>query len=119
MDIDSLSNHTDFEVIETMDEKNPYPPTLTIDWAIDMKWIINLKSRRMKFKKKSLHVVVLLDPVQRERYTKPVHDEGSDCKLDFFYQITTQLSNQMQSLNNRKPSWECDSIYTMDSKEEA
>lgn len=42
----------------------------------------------MTFEKKSLWVVVLLDPVEGERYTKPVRKEESNDELDFIYQIT-------------------------------
>jgi len=73
----------------------------------------------MTFEKKSLRVVVPLDLAEGERYTEPVRDEGSDDKLDCIYQITMQGSDQMQSIDNRRPSWECDSIRTVDSKEEA
>jgi len=41
VDIDSVSTQTDFEVIEIVDNSNPYPTLLGIDWATDMKGIIN------------------------------------------------------------------------------
>lgn len=62
VDIDGMSTETDFEVIEIMDEHSPYPMLLGIDWAIDMYGVIKLKQRKMIFEKKSLWVVVPLDP---------------------------------------------------------
>lgn len=43
VDLDGVSTRTDFEVVEMVDEKSPYPTLLGIDWAIDMNGIINLK----------------------------------------------------------------------------
>ena len=52
----------DFEVIEIVDDNNPYPMLLRIDWATNMNRLINLKKRKMIFEKKSLHVIVPLNP---------------------------------------------------------
>lgn len=119
MGIDDISTQTDFEVLEFVDDKNPYPALLRIDWATKMKGILNLKICKMKFEQKSLQVVVLLDPAKGERYTKLVHNKESGDELDCIYQIIMQEPDQMQSIDNRRTSWECESIYTMDSEEEA
>ena len=42
-DIEGASALADFEVIEIVDDNNPYPTLLGIDWAIDMNGVINLK----------------------------------------------------------------------------
>ena len=79
----------DFEVIEIFDDNNPYPALLGIDWAIDMNGVINLKKWTMSFERKSLQVVVPLDPVEGTRYTEPVRDyEESEDELDQIYKIT-------------------------------
>jgi len=104
----------DFEVLEIVDDNNPYPPLLGIDWATDMNGVINLKKRKMIFKKRSLHVVVPLDPAERVRYTEPVHDDDLDC----IYQITAQDGDQVNPTADGRISWECDSSYTSDSDEE-
>jgi len=62
IDIKGVSALADFEVIEIVDDNNPYPALLGIDWATDMNGVINLKKRKMIFEKKSLRVVVPLDP---------------------------------------------------------
>ena len=51
-----------FEVIEIVDDRNPYLTSRGIDWAIDMNRLINLKKWKMSFERKSLHIVVPLDP---------------------------------------------------------
>jgi len=72
MDIEGASALTYFEVIEIVDDNNSYPLLLGIDWAIDMNGVINLKKWTMSFERKSLHVIVPLDPTEGPCYTKLV-----------------------------------------------
>ena len=88
VDIEGTNALADFEVIEIVDDNNPYPTLLGIDWAIEMKKIINLKKHKMIFEKKSLCEVVPLDPAEGARYTEPVRDDDSDDDLDCIYKIT-------------------------------
>ena len=74
-------------MIEIVDDNNPYPTLLGIDWATDMNGVINLKKRKIIFEKKSLRVVVPLDPAEGSRYTEPVRDDESDDDLDCIYKI--------------------------------
>ena len=53
-----------FEVIEIIDDSNPYLALLGIDWATDMNGVINLKRQKLTFEKKSLHFIVPLDPAE-------------------------------------------------------
>jgi len=69
VDIKGASVLADFEVIEIVDDKNPYLALLGIDWATDMNGVINLKKRKMIFEKKSLCVVVPLDLAEGSCYT--------------------------------------------------
>lgn len=59
VDIEGARALFDFEVIEIIDEKNPYPVLLGIDWPIDMNGVINLKRRRRSFERKLIHKGVL------------------------------------------------------------
>ena len=88
MDIEEASALADFEVIEIFDDNNPYPMLLGIDWATDMNEVINLKKHKMIFEKKSLRVVVPLDPMEGSCSTKLVRDNESDDDLDYIYKIT-------------------------------
>lgn len=54
-----------------------------------MNGVINLKRRKMIFEKKSLRVIVPLDPAEAVCYTESVRDEDSDDELDCIYQITS------------------------------
>ena len=82
VDIEGMSALADFEVIEIIDDRNPCPALLGIDWAIDMNGVTNLKKQSISFEKKSLRVVVPLDPTEGLRYTELVRDYESDYDLD-------------------------------------
>ena len=56
----------DFEVIEIVEDEDPYPALLGLDWAIDMGGIINLKKRSMVFENNGTRVIVPLDPTEGE-----------------------------------------------------
>ena len=60
----------DTEGASVMDDSNPYPALLGIDYAIDMNGFINLKKRTMSFERESLRVVVLLDLAEWARYVE-------------------------------------------------
>lgn len=82
VDIEGVSVQADFEVIDIVDDSNPYPMLLLIDWATNMNGVINMKKCKIIFEKKCLCVVILLDPAEGSRYTEPVHDYESDDDLD-------------------------------------
>ena len=88
VDIEGASALADFEVIEIVDDRNPYPALLGIDWEIDMNGVINLKKWTMSFERKSLRVVVPLDHAEGPHYTELVYDFESYDDLDHIYKIT-------------------------------
>jgi len=87
VDIEGASMQIDFEVIEIVDDSNPYLVLLGIDWAIDMNGVIDLKKLKMIFEKKSLCIVILLDPAKGARYIELVRDDEIDDDLDHIYKI--------------------------------
>lgn len=78
----------DFEVIKIVDDINPYLVLLGIYWATDMNRVINLKKCKMIFEKRSLRVVVPLDPAEGVCYTELVCDDDSEDDLYCIYKIT-------------------------------
>lgn len=66
---------TDFKVIDIVDDKNPYPTLLGLDWVFSNMAIINMKKREMIFKINNMRVIAPLDPSKGVRYTKPVKEE--------------------------------------------
>lgn len=72
-------------MIEIVDDSNAYPALLGVNWATKMNGVINLKKRKMIFKKKSLRVIIPLDLAEGECDTEPVCDDDSDDELDCIY----------------------------------
>ena len=88
VDIEGASTLADFEVIEIVDDNNPYPALLGIDRATDMNGIINMKKRKMIFEKKSLCVIIPLDSAEGSHYMEPVCDYEGDADQHCIYKIT-------------------------------
>ena len=83
-----------------------------------MNGVINLKKCKMVFDKRSLHVVIPLDPAEGSSYTKPVHDYESDDDLDCIYKITVREQDWVNPTADGRISWECKSSCTLDLDEE-
>jgi len=90
VDNEGTNTLADFQVTEIMDDSNPYPMLLGIDWATNMNRVINLNKWKMIFEKKSVYIIVPLDPIEGSCYNEPVHDYESDDDLDCIYKITTR-----------------------------
>jgi len=88
VDIEGTSALANFEVIEIMDDNNPNSALLGMDWATDMNGVTNLKKQKI-FEKKSLHVVVPLDPVEGYFYIELVHNYEIDDDFHQIYKLTT------------------------------
>ena len=116
VDIDGVSTLSDFEVIEIIDDSNPYPALLGIEWEIDNDAVINLKKKQMTFEGKGMRFIVPLDPSQGERYTGPVKDEYQDV-LDHIYNITAKEEDYVNPTNEGIMDWQCDSSCMTDSDE--
>ena len=54
VDIDGVCTVAGFEFIEIIDDSNPYPTLLGIEWAMENAVVINLKKRQMIFEGKEL-----------------------------------------------------------------
>ena len=74
IDIDGVNTSAYFEVIEIIDDSNPNPALLGIEWAMENAAVINLKKRQMTFEGKVLRVIPL-DPSQGEIYIEPLRDK--------------------------------------------
>ena len=115
IDLDGVSTLADFEVIEIIDDSNPYPALLGIEWAMANAAIINLKRRQMTFEGNGLRVIIPLDPSQGERYTEPLRDEGEQDTLDHIYNITAKDADYVEPDADGVMDWQCDSSCMSDS----
>lgn len=59
--IDGVRNATYFKVIEIMDDSQPYPALMGLEWAFDNHAIINLKRREIIFEVRELRVTAPQD----------------------------------------------------------
>lgn len=86
-----------------MDDGNPYPTLLVLDWAINMEGIINWKCRIMIFENYSSRVILPLDLAEGERYTESVH-EGDD--VNHIYNLTMRDENWINPMADGMLNWE-------------
>ena len=75
MEIEGLIKYADFRVIDIVDDTNPYPTLLGIDWAIDDQTIINFKKMILSFEDSKIRVVAPTDSLEGKRCVEPVHSE--------------------------------------------
>ena len=76
VNVEGLRTYADFEVINIVDDTNPYPALLGIDWVINNQTIINFKKRIISFDDEEMRVVSFIDPFEGKRYVELVNNEG-------------------------------------------
>ena len=62
VDIDGVRSLVDFKVIEIIDDSNPFPALLGIDWDFENLTLINLKKKQMTFEGHNIQIITPLDP---------------------------------------------------------
>ena len=105
VDIDGVRSFADFEIIEIIGDRKPYPALLGIDWAFDNKVVINLKKRQMTFEDKQVRVIAPLDPFQGPRYIDPIKAEEEVHNMESFYQMTSNQSDYINPTADGNISW--------------
>jgi hypothetical protein len=76
VDLVGVKTVVDFEVIEIIGEKDPYPTLLGIDWAYENYVVIDIKKEAMTFESDGMKVTQPLDPYQDPWYTELVDCGG-------------------------------------------
>ena len=117
IDIYGVNTLAYFEFIEIIDDNNPYPALLGIEWAMENAVVINLKKRQMTFEGKGLRVIIPLDTSQGERYTEPLNDEAQDV-LYHIYNITAKEEDYVDPTAEGIMHWQCDSSCMTDSDDD-
>ena len=118
MDIEGASVLENFEVIEIVDDNNPYPALLGSNSATDMNGVIHLKKQKIIFENKPLCIIVPFNPAEGLRYTEPVHDYENDDDLDYNYKITARDQDWLNPTTDGWITWECKRSCTLDSNKE-
>ena len=76
VDVEGLRTYANFEVINIVDDTNPYPTLLGIDCAIYNQTIINFKKRILSFEDEEMRVVSPIVPFEGKIYVEPVYNGG-------------------------------------------
>ena len=117
VDVEGLRTFADFEVINIVDDLNPYPALLGIDWAIDNQTIINFKKMILSFEDEKMRVVSPIDPFKGHRYVELVYNEGHGDYLDQIYNVTAMQENYISLTIDGTLRWKCASSCASDSGE--
>ena len=89
VDIDGVQSLADFEVIEIIDDSNPFHTLLGIDWDFDNLVVINLKKKHMIFEGHNIQIITPLYPSIGPCYTEPIRAEEEARDIDDFYKVTS------------------------------
>jgi hypothetical protein len=77
IDVAGVKTIIDFEVIEIMGDKDPYPSLLGIDWAHENYVVIDLKKDTMTFEADGIKVVQPLN-----LYVGPIYTDPTDKNME-------------------------------------
>jgi len=113
VDLDGVISIAEFEVIEIVDDSNPYPTLFGFEWALNNNAIINLKRRQMSFKGGINRITALIDPREGHGYVEPMRDERD---LDTIYNVTSNKADYVEPDGDGKLSWENTSSWEGDSE---
>ena len=112
MDIDGVRSLVDFEVIEIIDDSNPFLALLGIDWAFDNLVVTNLKKKQMTFEGHIIRIITPLDPSMGPHYTEPIRAKEEAKEIDDFYKLTTTQDSYINPTVDGTLSWHYASSYT-------
>jgi hypothetical protein len=113
VNIDGVCSVVDFEVIEIMDDSQPYPTLMGIEWDFDNQTIINLNRREMIFEVGDLKVIAPLDPTERKRYIEPTRGK----EIDNLYNMNAWMDYYVNPTTNGVLIWRSISLCVLDLEE--
>ena len=117
IDVEGLCTYANFEVIDIVDDTNPYLALLGIDWAIYNQTIINFKKRILSFEDEEMRVVSPIDPFEGKIYVEHVYNGGKVNYIDQIYNVTSMHEDRINPTTDGNLSWKCTSSCTSDSGE--
>jgi hypothetical protein len=113
VNIEGVKTKVDFEVIEIMDDSDPYPALLGIDWAFDNNAMLNLKKRHMSFEIDTLHVITPLDLNEGDRYNEPMDEDEQSSVIENIYKITWCREDYINPIADGELSWQVSNLMTL------
>jgi hypothetical protein len=91
----------DFDVIEIMDDTQPYSKLMGLEWEFHNQIITNLDKRGMIFEVEDLKVTAPLDPTKGKRYISPAR--GND--IDNLYNMIAWMDDYVNPIADGVLSW--------------
>jgi hypothetical protein len=88
IDVTGVKTVADFEAIEILGDKDPYPALHGIDWAYEKYALIELKKDTMTFEADGIKVVQPFDLYVGPIYTEPMDNNMEGEDLDHLYVVT-------------------------------
>jgi hypothetical protein len=95
-----------------VDDNQPYPTLMGLEWDFDSQAIINLKMMEMIFKVGYFKITTPLDLSEGKRYEEPTR--GND--IDKLYNMTAQMECYVNLTADGAMSWRSISLCASDSK---
>jgi len=86
--IGGVNTKTNIQVIDIMDDLDPYRTLLGIDWEFDNNAILNMTKWKISFEIDTLHVISPLYPNQGDIYDEPVNEDAQSYIIEKIYNIT-------------------------------
>ena len=105
IEIEGLRTYAYFEVIDIVNDTNPYPTLLGIDWVIYNQTIINFKKIILSFEDSEIRVVAPINPLEGQRYVDPVNSEGQVNYLDQLYNIMSLRDDYINPIMDGNLKW--------------
>jgi hypothetical protein len=93
-----------------VDDKEPYPTLIRLEWAFDSQEIINMKMREMIFEVGELKFIVPLDPKEGRMYREPTKGD----EIDNLYNMNARFDDYVNPTEDDALSWRSISSCTSD-----
>jgi hypothetical protein len=117
VNIEGVKTKAKFEFIEIMDEFDPFPTLLGIDWEFDNNVVLKLKKRQMSFVKNSLRVVAPLDTYEGGQYNELMDEDAQSSANENVYKIMGQREDYINPTTDGELSWISVKSYDTESED--
>lgn len=86
--LDGVKILVDYEVIEIVDDTDPYKTLFDINWAFENNSILNLINKKILFELETMRLVTPLEPKEGKRYREPIRYDLGTKEIDNLYNTT-------------------------------
>jgi hypothetical protein len=115
VNIEGVKMKDDFEVMEIMDDSNPYHVLLGIDWAFENNAMLNLKNQHISFETDTQCVIAPLYPNEGDWYNESVDEDAQRLVIKNIYKIIGNHKYYVNPMMDGELSWRSVKSYEIDS----